>query len=171
MDIWRYSLKSIGHEGWAVFMVDAGGMLAACSDYGNYAYHWPRNGWGPGGFREFLVGVDGSYLLGKLSMGRDKVIYEQETRAAIRRYIAEAKRGKVISPATARSEVQLLKESDLDSDVQLYRWIESSQLGQTMELREVIVRGPPRDLVQFVQRCWPRFVELLKADLAVEATK
>lgn len=160
--LWRYSLKNVNHEGWAVFLLDSWGMLAVCSDFGNYAFHWPRGGWGDDDFRRFLAGIDSYYLVRKLNSGHPSVLYGDETRKNIKRQILQWRKDGELPASEARDEYDMACSNDFDSDADAREWVVGSALPDAHEL---IQRGPPRDLVAFSERVWPRFVKLLKEDL------
>jgi hypothetical protein len=164
--VWRYSVPNDKrHEGWAVFLLDSSGMLAVCSDYGNYAYHWHR-GWGDYDFRKFLSGIDQYYLTSKLSYGLSKEVRVKETEKAIREHIAEMLKSEAFTSADARREANRLKHADFDSEIGINDWIAETAI---VDAHELIRRGPPLQLVALAERVWPRLVELLKRDLLREA--
>lgn len=164
--IWRYSIKSqlTPHgfrEGWAVFLLDSNGMLAVASDYGDYVYHWPRHGWGPEDFRRFLVGLDASYLIGKLSHGK-RVPDAEATERNIRKEILQLRREKIMTKDRARSEWELVKRASFDHEVEIHDWYLSTSLTDVLDLFQY---QPEPQLVAFTQRVWPRFVAALQEDL------
>lgn len=160
--LWRYSFPNQNHEGWAVFLLDSCGMLAVTSDFGNYAFHWPRNGWGPGDFRSFLADVNASYLISKLSLGHDQQVYPEETGRSIREAILRWRKTGSLTKEQARTELELLKRSDFDTILGCHEWYLSTSLA---DAHEFIHYGPPPQLVAFAEKVWPRFVEALKRDL------
>ena len=165
--VWRYSLQSEHHEGWAVFLLDSYGMLAVASDYGNYVHHWPRGGWGTGDFRVFLLGIDPSYLIGKLGHGRT-VLDPAGTERRIRDTVLRARREQYLTKDRAQSEWDRVGASDFADVVSFHDWYLNTSLEDAYELA---VYQPEPQLVAFTQRVWPRFLAALREDLGQQQPK
>jgi hypothetical protein len=58
---------------WAVFYVDSG-LLSIQSDYGDYSYRWSSYG---ESFKDFLLSIDGHYLMTKLSGGSREFMFDE----------------------------------------------------------------------------------------------
>lgn len=169
----RYAVRNgrIG-EGWAIAFVDSVGCLAVLSDYGNYAYRWPSQGWGSIDFRRFLLAIDTDYLLRKIC-GSEREYRGAETLEAIRGEILDRRREARRNPGSrialtwdeACHEWDLLSEFDLRDRGGFERWCEVSGLGEP-ETREVV--GLPRQAVAFAERAWPRIRRAIELDLAFE---
>lgn len=159
--LYRYAFPNSKHEGWAVFLLDSFGMLSVASDFGNYVYHWPRNGWGPGDFRKFLLQCDGGYLISKLGSGRT-VRHGQRTEANIREHILYYRRCGSYDRDFARREWDLLHSLDFDSDLEIHEWYLATGLD---DAGEMIAHGPEPQLLVFMEKVWPRLREALSCAL------
>lgn len=166
--LYRYQLRNVNHEGWAVFLVDSLGMLAVASDFGNYVHHWPVIGWSQGSaddFRKFIIECDASYIIRKLGQGR-QVIQPEATVKNIRKVVLDLRRNQSLTAVDARYEWDLIDRSCFDHEVGFSEWYEATKLVETYELASY---GPEPQLVGFMERVWPRFIGLLKAELVDEA--
>ena len=157
--VWRYVLmpESGSISGWGFFLCDSSGMLATVSDYGSYAYKWTD--WGKGDFRAFLCGLDSSYLLGKLAPRR---VYDgSRSEKSIREHILYYRRAGSYTAEFGRREWELISHG-VDSEIEAHDWYVHTQIEDAYEL---LVYGTEPQAVAFSERVWPRFVELVKADL------
>jgi len=164
----KYKVDSIKGEGYAYIVIDTDtGFFAAVSDHGNYACRWSHPG---KEFRAFLVGIRPDYLFDKLMMGRsDKWTYDSEAaRASIREAI-----DKLEDPEEKVFEEKLLKGEDpesglsfdLDEEAGFDDWMELTRLE---EAGRHFVQVPEAQCTQFCTVIFPRFQELLKAELEAE---
>lgn len=166
--IWDYYIPSANHEGWGKFIIDSTGYFSCVSDYGNWAFQWTAHG--DEDFREFLADIGTDYLMGKLSLGQSEINSER-TRERLRQEIINSRR-------RAQRHGELNGETkDEARDV----WDELEHAQGEYELTKIIDEhwklfpdpcklisyGHPRDLQFFCERLWPRFVEVLKAELLV----
>lgn len=165
MQVWHYSLPSIGYEGWARFLVSADGMLAVCSDFGSYAYHWHITNVEDAHFRLFLLRLDNSYLIRKLGGERGPVFDEDATVQRIKKTICEQRREQWLSADEAATEWDLLHEIEISNEFRFHEWYLRTALGDASEL--ACYSAPPQ-LVAFVERVWPRFRHLLEQELEQE---
>jgi hypothetical protein len=159
-----YQLPNQKGEGWARIWITDDGCFTCLSDYGDYGYWWSSPGCE---FREFLCRIDDSYLMGKL--GRDDQYDGEATWDAIKSEIITLRRDGSLSPEEAREEWDLLVEhhSDLrDFTEDFARWHDKTSLNDAYELRRTCFPGQLRG---FVEHVWPRFVALLRAELANES--
>lgn len=167
VQVWRYALRNDKPgEGWGVFLLDSNGMLAIASDFGNYVYHWPSQGWGKGGFREFLLELDTCYLSGKLAGGA-REYQADRTLSNIREEICRLRREGYLEKDQARCEWDLPREfNNLRRSEDFGNWLEETRLEEAWEWA---VYDVPTQLMLFCQRVWPRFRELLQSDLGTVA--
>lgn len=162
VELRRYVIPSQKGEGWAIIVIGSDGYFSTVSDYGNYAYRWTNPGCE---FRKFLVGVNAGYLIGKLH-GRPDEYDGDETTKAIREEIVRRRRDGTWTREEAREEWNLT--SGLDSIVDFAFWWQKTRIEDAHEFQRNSV---PSEVVAFANRAWPRFVEMLKAELAAEAAK
>jgi len=163
--LYRYAFPNVKHEGWAVFLLDSFGMLSVASDFGNYVYHWPRDGWGPYDFRKFLLQIDNGYLIGKLDGGRSR-IRGDKTKQRIKEEICRLRRDLSLGKDEARDEWDHLQYHDFEDDSDFTVWHGETKLEAAWEL---CCHGPEPRLVAFAEKVWPRLRERLREALAEEA--
>jgi hypothetical protein len=160
--VWRYVLHNVGalRCGWAIILLDDTGTFTAVSDYGNYAFRWTS--FGPN-FRQFLSQINDGYLMSKITFGWEHKIDLAATSRGIKDYILEQRRSRDLSKEAARDEWDLV-ELNLEDDNQcgFQDWCASTEIGDSWEFA---VDAVDRDAEAFVEHVWPRFVELLEADL------
>ena len=154
-----------GRGGWAKFIIDDDGYFSVVSDYGNYAFHWTAFG---DDFREFLLDISPDYLMGKLSNG--KMCFDLEgTKARIFEHIKEYRRDSYIKKDEAREmwdEIEVL-----DSEHDLHSYFENNSSDIFEEWWDMFRQDYPADLKGFATWVYPRFVAMLKAELAAEGGK
>lgn len=160
--MWRYVLRSESrngwNEGWAIFLLDSKGFFAVCSDYGDYVYHWGSIG--PTDFRVFLCGLDRSYLIGKIAPKKE---YDAEaTKDFVKETIISHRRDGTFTKEEAREEWDLMQECDFDD---FNDWLRQTQISDAWEMA---IYRHSRQALAFYDRVWPRFIALLKEDLASE---
>lgn len=167
----RYELPSEGSgEGWGVIVIDTDcGFFATVSDFGNYAYLWSSTGCE---FRKFLIGLDADYTCKKLLHGRSdmRCIDEVETLSAILISIeayalAYRERNKRQWPRY-ESERDAAKHADLSSDGGFQEWCDNTKLDEPWEYK--CTKLDPQAM-GFCTRILPRFQEILRKELEVEA--
>jgi len=183
-DLRKYVIRNIeGHGwGWAIIVIDtSNGFFSTVSDWGNYGYIWSAPG--SRGFWQFLLEIDEHYLHGKLMSGRtDRLVYDEGlARRAVwfelldwmRRKRKELRRlGRFQEEERRRLERSIEEEkehwerADFSSSESFYAWSTESRLN-FFELRDYHV--PNRQCMAFCRRAWPRFCEMLRAELAAEA--
>lgn len=159
---WRYSLPSEHGEGWAIIFMDSIGCFTALSDWGDVGYRWPQQGWGPGDFRKFVIGLDDSYLIGKLGQNRKE--YDPEgTLENVKDAIIQARRDGELKKAKAREEWERLDTYDnLYTEYDFTQWLNTTRLDEASSCH---CQRYVRDVTSFVERVMPRLRELLKAEL------
>jgi hypothetical protein len=160
--VWRYVLANVGnfHCGWAIILLDDTGTFTTVSDYGNYGYRWTSFG---DNFREFLSHIDNGYLMSKITHGWDKKIDLEATARGVKDYILEQRRSGDLSKEDARTEWDLVEENLCDDDqCGFQNWCVNTEIGDSWEFA---VNAVDRQAEAFIEHVWPRFVELLKADL------
>lgn len=162
---WRFYLPN-DHKlgGWAEILICSSGMLAAVSDYGNYAFAWRSVRYkGPTGILRFLFECDADYLIGKLAMGRTREYRPDETLQAVKDAIMRVRHARYLKRDEARREWSLLTEcNDLRDQDDIRSWYEHTRLGDAHELP---VYGPPSEVVAFVERVIPRLKELIRHEI------
>lgn len=165
---WRYYLPSTKDQPWAEVLLTSSGMFAAVSDYGNYAYPWRAHG--ERDFREFIAGLakDGNYVAGKLSQ---RTAYRgDETLAAIKRHIFDARRHGGLDADEARELWDELNDFDLESHAEEFsRWLRESDGASTIaDAFEFAVYDYPADVKAFCRLVLPRLAVVLRAEIEAE---
>lgn len=158
--LWRYIVKP-GPWGWGIFLLDSTGMFAVVSDYGNYAFKWTD--WGKRDFRLFLIGLDKSYLCGKLAMDRSREYQGQRTLENIRDQIIQLRRDGSLTKEQARKEWELAKMVDSHYAEDFAEWLRETKLGS--DSYELSVYDTPAQIRLFYDRVFTRLVEVIKEDL------
>lgn len=162
--LWRYVVPSRKMEGWGIFLLDSTGYFSTVSDYGNYAFKW--SSFGEQDFRQFLCGIDTYYLLSKIST---QEFDERATEKEVFRHIIEGRRSGTYTKEEAREHWDLAKEYRVgDGNYEFSRWVEETGIRLDVAM-DLSCRSYPVDARMFAERLWPRFIELLKADLVKAA--
>jgi hypothetical protein len=156
-----YTLPSINGECWAHISINTDtGFFATVSDWGNYSFLWTTPGME---FRKFLMGLQPDYLYGKLMMGRPdiKVFDGRKTVANLREAIEQKSKWMFY-----REEIARLNELGVDPTLnEVERWESETRLDSVWE--HIVYAHEPQ-CTGFCEKVWPRFVELLKAELEKE---
>ncbi len=157
----RYHLGTEdGLSGWGTFVIGSDGYFSAVTDYGNYAFAW-RNTGRPD-FRMFLTEIGPDYLASKIRPGPMEFDGEATTKA-IREYIIEVRRDGNITAELAREEWNhagwMVHENDFRD------WMEATTF---QDAHEFSCERQPADVSAFCKRLFPRFKEVLLAELASE---
>lgn len=145
--------------GWARFWLTSDGCLSIMSDWGNYGYWWTHPGCE---IRQFLCGIDDSYLLGKLCSGQRDVVDDQGTERAIKGRILDLRRRGVLSRDDARREWDHVSGCSFDNDVGVHEWYLGTELDDAYELPRY-EKSPQAQA--FVKHAWPLFVVALRRDI------
>jgi hypothetical protein len=163
-----YKLPSVNGEGWAHIAINTEtGFFATVSDWGNFSYIWtaPRCE-----FRKFLTEIRADYLYGKLMMGRpySRVFDGRKTVENIRERLLR-KNNKETPPGWAFYEEELelllaLGEDPGKSELEV--WESQTRL---LDVWEHAVYSTEPQCTSFCEKVWPRFCEVLRAELHEEA--
>ena len=161
--MWRYEVQPRKSGGpWAVFLIDSTGMFSVVSDRGNYANWWSN--FGERDFRTFLADLDGDYVRRKLNPA-----LEYDGKATLKLVEAEIKTARTDGRLDARQEEvewEVLSEhSELAAIEDFAAWARDTRLDPC----ELARSRPPNDIMEFVKTIYPKFVEMLKQELAKEA--
>lgn len=152
----RFELPSIRvksfSEGWAIIVIDSKGLLSVWSDFGKYVYHWSSFGTN---FPEFLLGLDDSYLAGKL-LGHRKTVYDEvATLQAVRSALAEAKSSGTLTEDQVQEDlVSLRLYSEIYTQEDFYAWSNQANLRDAGEYMRFMLDP---QLQGFLMHIWPRF--------------
>jgi hypothetical protein len=159
---WRYSLPNVKGEGWVIAFVDSTGCFSALSDWGDVAYRWSAQGWGPGDFREFLLRADDYYLTSKFGRGRKE--YDPEgTLDGVKSYIIEARRDGYKTKEEAREEWDRLDTyEDLRTEFDFTQWYMATKLDDPGEFHRMRYVG---EVTAFIKHAMPRLREVFRAEL------
>lgn len=148
-------------------MITEDGFLSIHSDFGDYNYRWSAFG---DSFKSFLIGVDQSYLMGKLSQ-RDE-FNEKDTFNQISSEICSYRRDQLISFKESDGllkEVEYLRRHCGPFREEYYRMVES--LPGLMGFYNHDMASFPcsmnysHSIRSFCEHIWPAFIETLKEEL------
>lgn len=150
---WRYWLPNVKGEGWAEIVLCSTGFFGAVSDWGNYSFAW-RN-WGDGDFRAFVARLDPGYLMCKLGpqSGHPDRLDVEATVETIREHIA--------AEELAEDEGDYADTLEEEGEAGVDTWLRCTNID---EAHELLVYGPSRQLVAFVERAMPRLAEILREE-------
>jgi hypothetical protein len=168
----RYELHPESNgEGWAIMVIDTDrGFFATVSDFGNYAYLWTSTGCE---FRKFLIGLEADYLCKKLLHGRsdsysiDEVETLNAIMAGIEEHAVAFKEHSNRKWPRYESERDSAKHADFSNDSGFQEWCDNTKLDEPWEYR--CTRLNP-EAMAFCTKVFPRFTEMLKKELEVEAS-
>lgn len=164
---YRYSVSNQEGQGWAIAFIDDAGCFSVLSDYGNYAYRWHINGLPVGqNLREFLIGCDDIYLIGKLGFELRKEYDAEKTLQNVKYQILHLRRLGMIEKEVARDEWQRLEEhANLNLEWNFHDWALGGLEGFHDDMFSLACYGPNRGLLAFIKNAWPRLKAEIKADL------
>lgn len=153
VQMWRYSVPPTKFGEWGIFLLDSTGFFAVVSDYGNFAHLWTHHGCAD--FREFLLDLEPDYLCSKL--GTKNVLDEKMSLQLIRETLEQSE-----EPLEVEWELlEDLQSRGLENGFQ--EWSENTLLQPSYEY---LCYTYSLDLRHFAEKVYPRFVELLRKDLA-----
>ena len=164
---WRYSLPNENGEGWAIAFLDSIGCFSVLSDYGDYGYRWPQNGWSNPNerdFRQFFLGTDDHYVLRKIA--RSDHYDGRATCEGIKRHIIELRRDRHYEKDFARDEWDRLRRyDDVDCREMFAMWYENTKIGDAAEFS--VYSFSPQALA-FQKLVLPRLRAAIRAQLEEE---
>ena len=186
----RYTVRRREGAGdWSIFLLDErGGVLSVQSDYGDYAYCWPRHG--RASFKHFLCELDTDYLIDKLG-GRPEYFNGPASIKQVKRRIIEARRERrevsVMDSVRGRRYVEVDRRIAREawdaadalaevagsgggsSDLFYDRMMADSRLAVVLrdDFYDLAVYEPKPHLRMFVERLWPAFVHQLRQELGL----
>lgn len=161
LTFWRYYLpNNENREGWADIVMRSDGWFGVVSDYGNYAYRWTH--FGPGDFRDFVVGLENDYVCGKLG----NQVFDSDK--AIRGYKDRIWRRRLNKLIKDKEDVRLAWDEleTITCELDLHEWMERDGyriLGD--DYMDVFTQDYPSDLRAFVQKVMPRLKEAIRKEL------
>ncbi len=162
---WFYDLRFNRYE-WARIWVTSDGMIAICSDYGNFGYWFGAPGCG--GIRKFLIQADpgpGGYIAIKLSDG-ERVYDGNATLKGVKEHILSHRRERDTTRDEASEEWELLREhSGLENIVNYSDWVRETKIGCAYEFHQESLPGKVQG---FMKHAWPVFVAALKREIEAE---
>jgi len=170
MQIHRYYLPSENGagSGWAEILLTAGGMFAAVSDFGNYAYAWRHHG--RDDVRKFFVREDAGnwdYFAHKLGGEHAEEYDPERTLKNVKRVILERRRRQTYSKDEAAKEWALLVfHNDLEHAFDFSDWLRETRIEDAAAERRERV-GPM--LERFCKETLQRLSRAIEAELALEA--
>ncbi len=164
--IYTYYLSSDKHGSWGKFIIDGSGYFSCVTDFGNYAFQWTAIG--PGDFRSFLVSLNADYVMGKLNWGRGLVFDDDKTRNLARTKLLEKRRERMVNSDEAREIWDSMEgcttEREFEDVFRKAKDIHDYDLFD--DWWEMFGQNYPAELLGFGEKVWPRFVALLKEELA-----
>jgi hypothetical protein len=166
--LWQYYLpnETGSIAGWAEIVLTSTGMLAAVSDYGDYAFAWRHFGCG-GDFRQFVLQIGPDHLADKLSYNHQHIEYDVATTVrGIKEKICEARRRRGVSKDWARGEWDLIEcNGGLHGEYEFVLWYQQTKFNDASDMR--CERQTPQ-LVAFVEKTLPRLKAAIRAELQAE---
>jgi len=158
--VWTYTIRTRDpYTAWAKLFLDSDGAFAVISDHGNYAYHW--SSWGDRDFREFLLDMDDSYLMGKLKPPTFKPELDEESSVkSVHEMILRRRREGDWDADKAREEWDRVKGLDCNNPDE---WIREARFDEPWDF--LIYTRAPGQLRAFVDRVWPLLQAKLKEAL------
>ncbi len=164
---WRYYVPSLedGTDSWSIVFIDSTGVVAVCSDYGDWCYRWVTRYTGSEDFRDFFVGRGSDYVASKLSSGRrdGEVFDEDTTRANVRREILTLRRDRTLSAEEARDEWD--RSGGIDGELGFQDFLGDTDLADMYECAASCMAG---GLKHWVTVSLPRLQQLIREQLATE---
>lgn len=161
----KYAVRKKPHA-WAEINLDEKtGAVNIISDYGNWGYAWRCIG--PTTLKEFLVGCDKYYLMGKFGQGV-KVFDGVATAKDLRKYVLEKRRNRDISKDATREAFEALEqceyEYDRSSDL-FWNHLTEFDVFNNGDIWEMGVYTREPQLEGFFDKLWPVFVEHLEGEI------
>ena len=173
----RYLVRDPGHWWASIMLDDSSGQVTVHSDFGMYGHFWPAPGRGKVTLKGFLVAHDPSYFEDKFSYGRPQYFNEDKTIAALQKDIKEATA--VLSDGIlddiAREFEDNIEGMDFRSADQWHAAVyqcgsivDHVYAGDISAIPCVMEVQP--QLRAFMEKVWPKFVEVLEGELAGESS-
>ena len=166
-----YKIRRInGRYGWADLTIDGwegGGSINVQSDWGTYAYQWTSIG--ERSFKEFLLGLNYSYFMGKCIGYHGEKFSSSKTIEAIKRDIFKARRDDEIDSVVARDYYDAI-DTDYDN---ISQDLFFERLWHTSIISEIYCSDPHSIPVvheenhkarAFWDEVWPKFCEIIKGE-------
>lgn len=169
--LWRYSLTNDpqDRQGWAIFHLDSKGFFAACSDFGDYVYHW--RDWGRYDFREFVareLSTDPHYLGEKLAREKWHEFDKEKTVERVREEIAQAQADGRVRADDVADELEKLEYLE-SGQWEFSQWVGEQGLGLACcDAADLARTSPNFSLHAFCTRTMPRLAAVLLQELATE---
>jgi len=163
----RYVIRVPERLAWAIILIASDGMLAICSDYGNYGHKWPPQGWGEGDFRSFLLEIETDYYL-RSKLSKENFYSGRKTLENIRDHILNYRRSGIYTREEASEEWELVNRYAGDIELNaigFHEWYLETHIDGAGELSHYTYNP---QLNGFCEHIWPRFREMLQAELAGE---
>ena len=167
-----YFIRNSGSWSWAFFFLSED-FISIQSDFGSYGYCWQHRG--EETLKQFLVGCDNSYLMGKFTMGQPKHFDSDKTIELIRKDIdAGLREGSLqLDPEHAvYRDVEELESCSTEVEFCMTLDAECRDLVETVYGGDItsvpLVKTHPQDLVLFMENIWPIFRAELKKELGLD---
>lgn len=172
MKIWDYYIPSAKGEGWGKFIIDSTGYFSCVTDYGNYAFQWTAHG--DGDFREFLIGLDDDYLMGKLRANRKDFNLEatlKNMKTSAKEARRKTQRKEIMDPEIWAVDKEYMREvwdaiEAASSEYECTKVIDDHYRAFP-DACEIMVYQTPYDLQAFAKRLMPRFRAMVREELKV----
>ncbi len=165
VELRRYKLPSLNHEGWAVVVIGSDGYFSTASDWGNYAFIWGAPGME---FRKFLTQLDASYFHSKITHMREaRVFDERATEKAIGKRLWEMMGAGDIDKPQHDDALEKLEGVLDDGPHGIPAW--AASLDFDFEYYDVVSMMPEPQSWGYATKVLPRLQALLREELAAEA--
>lgn len=170
--VWRHFVRDEG-IGWSTFFLDSAGHLAIVSYAGTFGYHWKA----PGScMRRFVLSCPTDYLVSKFLWDDRSVFLADESVRRVRQHILRMRRSRQWGPSRAAHEWECVSDYLIGRDSSDLWWAETGLSVEDVlfnQDEELLVYAPQRldSLSEFLETTWPKYLDLLRKDLAVEDQK
>lgn len=159
VQVWRYVVPPMRHQGWGIFLISSDGMVAVVSDHGNYVFMWTH--FGGGDFRAWFADMpDSDYMMGKLAPSESHAFDARKTQEVIREHL-EAERNGRLSEEQVRRE--LARVERITCEDEFAHWVGKTTIPDAYEF---CIRGLSVQCRHFYEKVYKRLVPLLLADIA-----
>lgn len=160
-----YKLR--GNHTWGDFVLedlgDGKGQILINSDYGTWAYYWGAMGAGKG-IREFLIGCDVHYLMGKFGGSKDWFDGEA-SRQNFKNYLEESFKNEEINKEDYDELMEEIENSDFNSSESVYWQMSDKMTEHFQEPFDLFVNDHEPGLTNFMKVIWPEFIRIIKEEI------
>lgn len=161
MKIWHYYFPNDKPgEGWAHIYISENGTFAAVSDWGHYAYMWPRSG--TEDFRAFFTNAEAEWAYFANKLCPEKILNEAKSWERLKRELLAMRHRKDLTEEKAREAWDAIGYYTSWEE-----YIESSECNKVFdEPWDFSVHEHDPGVVSFCKRVMPQLAAVLSAELS-----